>query len=513
VLLGRDELWARLSPRAEEARSAFRAAVGVSGPDGALPRPQVWADPRLTLLAPFWAAVLGVPATVVHVHRRPGSQAADLVAAGGLDEVRALEIWDQVNRAALALWEERTGMVFGIETLEDEPDAALGDVMALLATLDVHPTDDERAAARKVVDAAPPLPRHGGPDVPNRYEVLHRVLSLSGGTGALDAEAVVGALAGYYDEDYYEHYGSADGAPYRPGVPEWEAFFGSVAAHIADELCPTTVLDAGCAVGFLVAALHDRGVVAHGVDVSAWAIGQVPERVRSRVRIGSLTEELDDRYDLITCIEVIEHLPDAVADQVVRNLTRHAGAVLFSSTPDGFDEVTHINVQPPAHWAGLFAAHGFVRHPGYDASYVSPGAVLFVPGDTGVDAVLARYEEALWRTTSRMGGQVAEWTERAADRLARCDELEGALVREAEESTRLRNGQRDHDLAHNAEVLGLSREILDARREADDRGTALSTTRSELGDVQDQLEAARRSLPMRLRSSVGRAVRRMRHTR
>jgi hypothetical protein len=506
-LVTRDEQWSLLSPRAEEAQAVFGIAAKAAEIHGPKSGPMVWADPSMTLLAPFWLRVLGLSVTVVHVHRHPGSLAADLV-AGGLDETTALEAWDQINRAALALWEERAGLVIGLEAVEDDPDGAIDDVVALLASVGVHPTKEQRATARVAVELVPRLPRLAGVTVANRFEVLNRVLTISGRTEAIDADAVVGALAGYYDQDYFEHYGSDDGAPYRPGIPEWEEFFNSIAWHIVDSLHPATTLDAGCAVGFLVVALHDRGVEAHGVDISPWAISQVPERVRSRVRMMSLTDELDGHYDLITCVEVIEHLPDAVADRVVGNLTRHAEAVLFSSTSDGFEEATHINVRPPAHWARLFAEHGFVRDPAYDASYLSAEAVLFVPGDSDSAAVLARYEEALWRSTSRFVGQLSDSSNESSNRSERIAALEVELAAEAKESARLRASLSDQDRTHNSVLLGLQRDILDARRLAEDRATDLKNNEAELDGIQARLAAVRRTVPMRLSAVIGRALRR-----
>ena len=67
-----------------------------------------------------------------------------------------------------------------------------------------------------------------------------------------------------YDAFYYAH---SCGQPYqRDDV--WLNFFASVAERIVSDIRPTTVLDAGCAMGFLVEALRDRGVDAGGVDIS-----------------------------------------------------------------------------------------------------------------------------------------------------------------------------------------------------------------------------------------------------
>ena len=205
-----------------------------------------------------------------------------------------------------------------------------------------------------------------------------------------------------YGARYYSAYETlrSDGegappAPYRWGERVWEELFAMMATEIVARLHPASTLDAGCAVGFLVKSLRDRGVDAEGIDVSDFAIAQVPAEVRGLCRVGSITEPLGRDYDLITCIEVLEHLEPAAAAAAVANLCRHAGAVLFSSTPDHYDEVTHVNVRPPWYWAGLFARSGFYRDGDFDASFVSPHAVLFRPAGAFSD-VAADYERWYW---------------------------------------------------------------------------------------------------------------------
>lgn len=189
-----------------------------------------------------------------------------------------------------------------------------------------------------------------------------------------------------YGPQYYQGYETfrADGdgtapPPYRWGESVWEDLFQHMAEEAVAHLHPRTALDVGCAIGFLVKAMRDKGVDAEGFDSSAWAISQVPEQVRPHCWVGSITEDLSRDYDLITCIEVLEHLLATDAPAAVANLCRHGEAVLFSSTPDHFDEVTHVNVRPPEYWAELFARHGFYRDVDFDAGFVAPHALLFRP--------------------------------------------------------------------------------------------------------------------------------------
>jgi SAM-dependent methyltransferase len=181
-----------------------------------------------------------------------------------------------------------------------------------------------------------------------------------------------------YGEAYYASYLAAP-VPYRWGELFWEEFFGHLSSEIVTRLRPRSVLDAGCAIGFLVKSLRDCGVEAEGIDSSAWAIAQVPPDVGTSCRVGSVTDELSRDYDLITCIEVLEHVSPQEATSAVANFCRHSRSVLFSSTPDRFDEVTHVNVRPVEYWTYLFAINGFCRTFDFDATFVAPHAILFQP--------------------------------------------------------------------------------------------------------------------------------------
>jgi GT2 family glycosyltransferase len=222
-------------------------------------------------------------------------------------------------------------------------------------------------------------------------------------TSGTGGDASPERTADLYDASYYEAYGPLDGSgqrlapPYRRGEDHWHEFFNTMAQSIVELLQPRTALDAGCAIGFLVEELRVRGVDARGVDISEWAIDQVPSPLRTHCWVAPLTEEFDRHYDLIICTEVLEHLTGHEAEMAVSNICRHTDMVLFSSTPDDFAEPTHVNVQPSDYWIRLFAAHGFFRNLHHDASYVAPHAVLLQHQSwTAVDVAEA-YERGWWQ--------------------------------------------------------------------------------------------------------------------
>jgi 2-polyprenyl-3-methyl-5-hydroxy-6-metoxy-1,4-benzoquinol methylase/glycosyltransferase involved in cell wall biosynthesis len=196
-----------------------------------------------------------------------------------------------------------------------------------------------------------------------------------------------------YDAFYFAH---SCGRPYqRDDV--WLQFFATIADRIVSDFRPRTVLDAGCAMGFLVEALRERGVDAFGVDVSEYAIQQVRPEVRAFCRVGSIVDPLSQKYDLIVCIEVLEHLSTSQAEQAIDNFCQHADEVLFSSTPFDYKEATHVNVQPPDYWTELFARHGFFRDVEFDASFISAWAARFRRSRDPVARAVAVYERRMWR--------------------------------------------------------------------------------------------------------------------
>jgi GT2 family glycosyltransferase len=194
------------------------------------------------------------------------------------------------------------------------------------------------------------------------------------------------------------------GRPYERNEP-WLGFFAAIADRIISEIQPHTVLDAGCAMGFLVEALRDRGVEAAGVDISEYAIQHVRTDVRPFCWIGSLSDQLPQRYDLIVCIEVLEHCPVEELETIIENFCQHTDDILFSSTPFDYKEATHLNVRPPDYWAERFARRGFFRDADFDGTFLTPWAVRFRKSRDSFARVVAAYERRLWQLEKESHGR------------------------------------------------------------------------------------------------------------
>lgn len=209
-----------------------------------------------------------------------------------------------------------------------------------------------------------------------------------------------------YNEDYYRSYGVENGTESYEEADDLKKSMDNIAENIIRTLHPTTVLDVGCAMGYLVASLRDRGVKAYGIDVSEYAISKVREDIRPYCSACSALESLPgdfpQEYDLVTTIEVIEHLYEEDGKQFIKNICTYADNIILTSTPDDVTEKTHFNVQQPEYWAKIFAENGFLKELTYDASYISPNATKFVRQTKTTSRMVEDYERNIRMLKNRM---------------------------------------------------------------------------------------------------------------
>lgn len=253
-------------------------------------------------------------------------------------------------------------------------------------------------------------------------------------TGLLSAD-----LSRLYDSHYFRTY---NGAPYERSAL-WLTLFNAIADGVVREIRPQSVLDVGCAMGFLVETLRDRGVEAFGLDVSQYAIERVRDDIRPHCWVASATEPLPRKYDLIVCHEVLEHLPAAEAEAAIERMCEATDDILFSSTPSNYGEDTHVNVRPPEHWAALFADRGFIRDVDFNsAAFLSPWSLRLRRSLELLPRVVGDYERRL----STLSQENAALRTRALETkalLARQDEVRSA-AHETQALERTVAEQRDH---------------------------------------------------------------------
>jgi SAM-dependent methyltransferase len=200
-----------------------------------------------------------------------------------------------------------------------------------------------------------------------------------------------------------------------------------MADRIVSDIGPGSVLDAGCAMGFLVEKLRERGVEAFGVDISEYAIGQAHPDIRPYCWVGSAAAPLPRRYDLIVSIEVLEHMPQDEAERALANVCQYTDDILFSSTPLDYKEASHLNVHSPEYWATLFARQGFFRDVDFDAAFITPWAARFRRRNDPAPRLISDYERRfwlLWKENTDLRSLALDMRAELAGRAPRLAELE-----------------------------------------------------------------------------------------
>ncbi len=123
---------------------------------------------------------------------------------------------------------------------------------------------------------------------------------------------------------------------------------------------PISVVDVGCANGIHLWALRKLGAqFTFGIEgTSHWA-PYIEKNFGDQYVIKDLREPvcLGKSFDLVMCLEVLEHLEKKSSSQAVKNLVGLGDTLLISACPiiGGFH---HLNPQPREYWVAKFERNG-----------------------------------------------------------------------------------------------------------------------------------------------------------
>jgi glycosyltransferase involved in cell wall biosynthesis len=221
-------------------------------------------------------------------------------------------------------------------------------------------------AGRGAVSAANRARRSNGADAPHAVTPALAVAPAPDGPVPVE----------WYDEDYFE---TGRKSNWSQGY-RW-ALFGGLFRDLASalvEILPgtTSYLDAGCAKGFLVRALRERGIEAWGFDGSPWAIEHAEPAAKPYLVRASVDEVQWDRtFNVLVAAELLQSLTATQLDAFLPRARAWTGTALFASIPSFETEheadahhpagkdTSHITLRTRAWWHERFLAAGWHQDP------------------------------------------------------------------------------------------------------------------------------------------------------
>ena len=124
---------------------------------------------------------------------------------------------------------------------------------------------------------------------------------------------------------------------------------------------PQSVLDVGCGTGTWLRACLELGskevVGLDGSDLPATDLLVAKEIVIC----ADLNRPFDlgRRFDMVLCLETVEHLDPESARTIVGALCAHGDRILFSAAVPGQSGTHHVNCRWPSYWQQLFNVFGY----------------------------------------------------------------------------------------------------------------------------------------------------------
>lgn len=129
---------------------------------------------------------------------------------------------------------------------------------------------------------------------------------------------------------------------------------------------PQSVIDVGCGLGTFLHVFLENGISdITGIDGSWVNRDLLSENIPlTAFHEVNLEEEYktNRKYDMVVCLEVVEHLPSAKASNIISTLTNLGDIIVFSAAIPNQGGQNHINEQWITYWEKLFNEHHYILY-------------------------------------------------------------------------------------------------------------------------------------------------------
>jgi ADP-heptose:LPS heptosyltransferase/glycosyltransferase involved in cell wall biosynthesis len=182
------------------------------------------------------------------------------------------------------------------------------------------------------------------------------------------APAALPIAGEWYDADYFE---GGLKSNWKGGYT-WASFGGifEETAALLHQAFPeaTSYVDAGCAKGFLVKALRERGLEGRGFDHSLWAIAHAQASAQDFLELATVDAVAFESHsiDVLVAMSLFEGLTDAQLQRFLtraRKWVREALFATIASPASGDRDLSHITMHDRTWWCDRFVESGWSPHP------------------------------------------------------------------------------------------------------------------------------------------------------
>lgn len=129
---------------------------------------------------------------------------------------------------------------------------------------------------------------------------------------------------------------------------------------------PKSVVDVGCGTGTFLRTFEKEGITdIMGLD-GEWVNKEIISKNISldKFQEVDLEKEIDinRKYDLALCLEVLEHIDNAFVDVAVKTLAKLSDVIVFSAAIPGQGGQNHVNEQWFGYWMTKFRQYNYSFH-------------------------------------------------------------------------------------------------------------------------------------------------------
>lgn len=178
--------------------------------------------------------------------------------------------------------------------------------------------------------------------------------------------------ADWYDQDYFDNGKKSN---WSDGY-KWSSFAG-LFRETADLLCNTflsaeSFLDVGCAKGFLIQTLREKGKIVQGFDHSVWAVNHALPTSRPYIVCAGVDDvQYTRKFDMLLALETFSHLTESQTRSFLMRVKSWIEIGLFATIPT-FEsdmeicefkkhdkDMSHILLKSQQWWHELFLSTGW----------------------------------------------------------------------------------------------------------------------------------------------------------